>query len=154
MSCRFHLTAMSVIPCARARVTCAYLKIIRHSKQTLWLQQTGQSEDPCRKTVYLLYVKNGVSDKRSAHARARAHTHTLSLSSLLSLSIYQLITLSFKKTARSAIAISIKHYTVPAKAGQLPKHQLEILHQARLPEKKEIRDYKNWPSTLQETGTG
>ena len=73
-----------------------------------------------------------------------AHTHSLSPTPFLSLSIYQLIPLSvFQKIAISVIAIRIKHYTVPAKAGQLPRHQLEILHQAHLPGKKEIRDYKN-----------
>ena len=131
---------MSVMP--RARVTCAYLKIIKHSKQTLGLQQTGKSEDSCRKNVYLLYVKNGISDKWCT----QAPPPPLSLSLAPSLSIYQLITLFVfqkKKIARSVNAISIKHYTVPAKAGQLSTHQLEILHQAHLPEKKEIRDYKN-----------
>jgi len=84
--------------------------------------------------------RNGLGDKRSTHAGTPPPSLSLSLSEYIS--AYNIVCLS-KKIAGSVIAISIEHYTVPAKAGRLPRHQLEILHQAHLPEKKEIRDYGN-----------
>jgi hypothetical protein len=61
-------------------------------------------------------------------ARTRAHSEYISANNNFCL--------SKTKIARSVTAISIEHFTVPAKAGQLHRHQLEIFHQAHLPEKK------------------